>query len=311
MRSGLILLLLLMMFKPGFSQWGGYHQFASDWELNPNIGMTSFYGDLSDKKNRFFSNTPFHKYFYQDRGLAYGAVLKKNFTPSFSVRGSFLHGRINSGSDQYGLYFESTFNEYYLGAEFDVSNLIWGERRNRDWTLYGFLGIGFTDSRTWQYDDETDELVDRDGFGEERWFDDKEKMATSTTIPFGLGVSYQIDEKWELNFETGIHGMNTDRLDAFASGDASTEGLGYTSLGFSYHFHLPWNVSFRRYPKYNGKSSDPAISKYNKRKRVVMKTKAHRRASRKRYKHYSDKNFFERLWESIKGLFKRKHYIRR
>lgn len=292
--------LLLLMSQPGKAQWGGYHQFASDWELNANVGMTSFYGDLTDKKNRIFTNTPFHRYFYQDRGLGYSILLKKNVNSYFSVRGSFLHGKIYSHASNFDLYFDAVVNEYYIGADLDISTLIWGESRNRDWKFYGFLGIGFTDSRTWLYDDKTNQLVGTNGFGKDRWFSDKSRMATETTIPFGLGVSYRFHDNWTVNFETGIHGMNTDRLDAFKSKESGTEGFGYTSLGISYHFHMPWELSLRRYPKYNGKSTDPAIEQYNKRKRVIMNTKAYRKANKKRYRHPNDRNFIQKVIDWFK-----------
>ena len=308
MRFSLILLFSFIMLKSAFSQNSGYQRFASNWEVTPNIGMTSFYGDLTDKKNRVFTNTPFHKYFYQDRGLAYGFILKKNFSSYFTMRGSLLHGQIHSSSDKYNLYIKTRFNEYYLGVDFDISNLIWGKERESNWALYGFLGLGLTDYRTWQYDDETDELVKKYGFGDERWFDERREMTTISTIPFGFGVSYQFHDKWELEFETGIHGMDTDYLDLLKSEDTKPEGYGYTSLGLTYHFHLPRYFNFGGRPTYNQRSSDPAISEYNDRKRVVMKTRSYNRAISKRYIPPSERNFFRRLWESIKDLFRKNHY---
>lgn len=293
---GLFLLTSANLLSQGTSK-----TFFRDWEVSANIGMTSFYGDITDKKNRLFTNTPFHRYFYEDRGLGYGFMLEKNMNNSLTLRGSFIHGKIVSHSSAEQLYFDAVFNEYYLGASYDISNMIWGEARNQDWEFYGFLGIGFTDYRSWLYDMKTDELVDRTGYGAERWLDGKRQMATETTIPFGIGFSYMILDGVSLSIETGIHGLNTDILDSYKSDDASVEGFGYTSLAFSYNFNVP---SLRGYRSYRGRSSDPAIKKYNKRKRVIMRTKAQRKASRKRYKHPNERNIFERFID----LFKRKRY---
>ncbi|MFO8055252.1 MAG: outer membrane beta-barrel protein, partial [Bacteroidales bacterium] len=280
----------LMVSKGVVAQWGGYYSFASDWEINANLGMTNFYGDITDKRNRIYNNTPFHKYYYQDRGFAYGLLLRKNVNPYFSVRGSFLRGKIHSFSDDHKMYFDSQFNSYYLGGELDVTALLDGPNRSSEFRFYAFLGMGFTDSRTWLYDSRTDELKNTNGFGEKRWFDNKNSMAKESTIPFGLGVSYTFYDDWTVNFETSIYGVNTDRLDAYVSDDAWTEGFGYMTLGLSYHFHLPYFLSFNRYPQFNNRSNDPAIRKYNKKKKVIMKTKAQKKASRKRYKRPDEKN---------------------
>lgn len=294
-------LFLLASFSGLFSQGVG-KPFFRDWEISANVGMTSFYGDVTDKKNRFFANTPFHKYFYDDRGLGYGIMIEKNMNNSLSLRGFLMHGNIISHFSEEQIYFDAVLNEYYFGASYDISNLIWGEKRNQDWELYGFFGIGFTDYRSWLYDMKTDKLLDRTGFGAERWLDGKDKMATETTIPFGIGFSYRFKYGLSVAFETGIHGLNTDILDSYKSDDASAEGFGYTSLALSYSFNFP--SSLGGYPNYRGKSSDPAIKEYNKRKSVIMRTKAQRKASRKRYKPPNERNIFERFIY----LFKKKRY---
>ncbi len=291
--------LLFLMLKPASAQWGGYHQFASDWELNTSLGMTSFYGDVTDKKNRFLSNTPFHRYFYEDRKLGFGFTLRKNFNAYLSFRGSFNYGKIRSSSSAFDRYFDARFYEYYLGIDFDISTLIWGKSRNQDWKLYAFTGLGFTDSRTWLYDDKTNELVSTNGFGGERW-DGKQKMATETTFPIGIGGQYKFSDNWSATIESGIHIVNTDRLDAFKSSESGIEGFGYACIGISYHFHMPWELRLSRYPKHNGKSSDASIKKYNKRKQVVMETRSHRKAKKYRYKNPRRKNIFDRIADWFK-----------
>ncbi len=297
-----LIISLLLVPAQGKAQWGGYHAFATDWEINLHLGMTSFYGDVTDNKNRIYNNSPFHRYFYEDRGLAYGVMLRKNMTPYYSLRGVFLRGKIYGSSDRYKLYFNAVTNHYYLGANLNLSTLMLGVDDNRPWELYAFAGIGFNDSRTWLYDATTNELKSTNGFGPERWLRSTEGMARATTIPFGLGFSYEIHDNWSFNVETSIHGVNTDRLDAYVSDDTKTEGFGYSSLGVTYHFNLPYELNFRRYPRTPRRSNDPAIVEYNKRRQVVMDTKANRRAARHRYKRPDRKNFFDRLRDRIRLL---------
>lgn len=287
-----VLILFLGISKDSQAQWGGYHTFAADWELNLNLGMTSFYGDLTDNKNRLFTNTPFNRYFYQDREMVYGVLLKKHISRTFSIRGEFNHGKLKSNPSSYDLHFNSKFNEYYLGAELNIANLFRPEKGEHPWDVYVYTGLGVTDYRTWLYDDESGELLDRQGYGESRWFDQKPKMATAFTIPSGMGVSYRLSDEWALNFETSINLMVTDKMDAYNSDVSGIEGYGITSLGISYYFHLPWNLHTGRYHNYKGRSSEPALEKYNKKRRVVMKTKAYRKARKHRYK---NSNFIRRI----------------
>lgn len=293
---------LLLVPAQGKAQWGGYHAFATDWEITLHLGMTSFYGDVTDNKNRIYNNSPFHRYFYEDRGFAYGVMLRKNMSPYYSFRGVFLRGDIYGSSDRYGLYFNAVTNHYYLGANLDLTSLMLGVDDNRPWELYAFAGLGFNDSRTWLYDASTDNLVGTNGFGSERWLGGDEAMARAATIPFGIGFSYELHNNWSFNMETSIHGVNTDRLDAFESDDTKTEGFGYSSIGLTYHFNFPYQLNLRRYPKTPRRSNDPAIREYNKRRQVVMDTKASRRAARNRYVRPDRKNFFQRLGDRIRLL---------
>lgn len=303
LKYALGLLILISVSKSSNAQWGGYHSFAADWEFNANLGMTSFYGDLTDNKNRFFSNSPFNRYFYEDRDVIYGFLLKKHFNRWFILRGEFKHGKLQSNPTSYDLHFESKFNSYYLAAELNFTNIF---RREGEYNLhiYGFAGLGVTDYRTWLYDDENNKLVERHGYGNSRWFDSKPKMAKAFTIPGGLGITYRFNDNWAMNFETSINLTVTDKLDSYNSNISNVEGYGTTSLGISYYFHLPWNFRFSRYPSYKNRSDEPAIKKYNRKRRVIMKTKSYRKAKRKRHRKTS-------IIERIIFWFKRRQFTKR
>ncbi|MGM0648542.1 MAG: hypothetical protein ACQESZ_09165 [Bacteroidota bacterium] len=304
-RKAIIKIILILFFwmgilpaknNPLHAQIVNSRQFASGWTVNANLGMTSFYGDLTDQQNRVFTNTPFSKFFYEDRALAYALLIKKDLSADWTFRASLMHGKVKSHSATFQRYFENRLTEYYLGLEYNFSNLIWGYENSREWRLYGFVGIGLTDFRTKVYDLQTDQELRSVGYYGTRWFDDQPPMKTETTIPFGLGFDYQLNSDWTLTFETGIHGINTDLLDGFEHDHSGVEGFGYTSMGLSYNFNMLFGSGKGGIGSYRGQSTDPAIKQYNKKRRVVMKTKMQRKAARKRFIPPNQRNFFQRIW---------------
>lgn len=259
--------------------------FTEEWSASGYISTSNFYGDLTDKSNRFFSNTPFSKYFYQDRQAVFGFALEKKINIYFGIRGNISYGNVKSTKESVKQYFTAHVFEYNLMGTVDFTNIFMGYNRYRSWSIYGFLGIGFTESRTWKRSMLTDKIVGTNGFGIPKKEGGRYIPMTETVLPIGLGFKYQFVKEFSLNFEISLHPIRTDKLDATISDDTWRDGYGLISVGATYHFDLPdhWQVGNRR-PRYNGKSSDPAIKAFNKKRHTIMSTKSSRRAMKKRYK---------------------------
>lgn len=262
-----------------------HYFFTEQWNVGLGLGATTFYGDLTDKSNRFFSNTPFSKYFYQDRQARYIFLLEKKVNIYFGVRGQISYGKIKSTKESVKQYFTSNLFEYSLAGTIDFTNLFLGQDRYRPWSLYGYLGIGFTESRTWRYNMLTGKLVGTNGFGSPKTDGGKYIPMTETVIPMGIGFSYQFSKGFSARVEMSLQPIHTDKLDALVSTDEAMEGYGLITVGVNYHMSLPdhWQIG-NRYPRYNGKSTDPAIKSYNKRKHVLMKSKGHKKGLKNRKK---------------------------
>jgi len=259
--------------------------FTEEWSLTGQISASNFYGDLTDKSNRFFSNTPFSKFFYQDRQVVYGIALEKKINIYFGVRGHLSYGKVKSTKESVKQYFKANVFEYSLLGTADFTNIFMGYDRYRAWSIYGFLGFGFTESRTWKRDMLTEAVVGTNGFGVPKRDGGRYVPMTETVMPFGLGFNYRFVKEFSANIEMSLRPIRTDKLDATISDDTWWEGYGFISVGATYHFTLPdhWQIGNRN-PRYNGRSSDPAIKAFNKNRHVIMKTKSYKRASRKRYK---------------------------
>lgn len=269
------------------------YPFYHEWAVGYNLGMTRFYGDGHDR-NGFFSATPLSKFFYQDRGFTHAVNVHKSINSYFGLEGTLRMGNLKGTKLSESIYFKTKFYDYNLRFTANFTNMFMEYRRSRLWDIYGFVGIGFNESRSWKYSTVTDKLIGTNGFGSPKYDGGPYKRMTETMIPFGFGFNYAITNDWDVNVEFAINGVNTDKLDVFISDQRKAEGYGYMSVGLSYNFRLPKHWSFApRYPSYNGKSSDRAIKKYNKKKRVIMKPK--NKVNRKKFRRKRG-NFFQRIF---------------
>lgn len=241
--------------------------FTEQWSMTGQISLSKFHGDLVDMNNPVFDNTPFTKFFYQDRQLVFGYTLEKKINIYYGVRGNLSYGRVKSTKESLNQYFRANVFEYTIVGTVDATNLILGYSRYRRWSIYGYLGIGFTESRTWKRDITTEQIVGTNGFGVPKHEGGRYVPMTETVIPIGLGFRYSFMKEFSANFEISMHPIKTDKLDATISKNIITEGYGLITFGATYHFVLPhsWKV-MKRHPRYKGRSRDPAIKAFRRRK---------------------------------------------
>jgi hypothetical protein len=91
----------------------------------------------------------------------------------------------------------------------------------------------------------------------------------------GVGVDYRITQQFTVTGEFSLRNLRTDQVDAHTDIARVQEGYGYINLGMHYQFDMPEGI-LKRNSRYNGRSSDPALKAYNKRKATVMKTKGYK-----------------------------------
>jgi len=260
------------------------YQFGDKWTINGYVGTTKFYGDVSDKTNSIFSNSPFSKFFYQDRRFGAGIYLDKKINSYVGVRGTLLYAVLKSTKESEKIYFEGDTYEYSLSAVFDLTNIFLGIDKYRNWNVYAFIGIGFTETLSDLYDLNTGVHLLPSGDIDSAFTGNNTRM-TETTMPIGIGINYEIERNTKVFFEFTRHIVHTNKLDAYPVEGTNFESFGLINIGMSYDFSLPSHWGFGGNPRYNGKSSDPSIKAFNKKKRVVMKTKANKKARKLRKKY--------------------------
>lgn len=285
-RISLVVSMILMLSMVSSLSFGQkIYPFYQGWKANINIGTTNFHGDIKNSSNGFFDNTPLSKFFYQDRRFAGGVRLEKNINSMFSISGQANYGKLAGTSDLELREFTANIFEYSILTHFYLDEIFLGSQGSRKWGAYAFVGIGLTESRTWQYSTLTGDLSGTNGFASKKGILFENRPMTETVLPVGFGGTYELGDGVELNLEYSFHPINTDKLDAWISNEAKIEGYGYLSVGISKEFTTPKHWSLRGgMPSYTGKSSDSSIKAYNKKKRVVMTNRGQqRKAAKKRY----------------------------
>ncbi len=282
MKKILLLFVVLFMFlASGQLQAQGHYRFTRSWNTSFFVGTTNFHGDVSDQTNSFQNSNPFSKYFYQDRRFGFGIYLDKMFNPYFGVRGILMYAAMKGTKESEKIYFTGNFFEYSLSAVLDFTNMFQGIDKYRKYQIYGFIGIGFTETRSELYNLHTDSLIYKVGYHVPKEGRGPERL-TELTMPVGLGGRYKVGKQFSVFAEFTSHVVFSNKIDAYPVEGTNYESVGMINVGITYFFRLPNHWSTGGNPRYNGKSSDPAIRKFNKRKRVVMQTKANKRAVKRR-----------------------------
>ncbi len=200
-------------------------QFRGYWSVNLNGGTTLFWGDL--RQNALipvFKNE-------NEVKIGYGLIINRQISPIFGVRGQIMNGQLSGTKRSYNRYFIADIFETNINATVNLSNLFFQYKPQRLFSVYGMLGIGLTNWCTKVKVLGTHELVSENGCDNGLLERKKE-----TVIPVGLGVDFRLNDNWFLNFESTLHGVNSDEVD-MKEAKFKYDMYSYTSLGVSYKFN--------------------------------------------------------------------------
>ncbi len=195
--------------------------------------------------------------------LGYGGKFGWQFHPVFGVRaeagGGHLYGRRLStwddtwwlvqetGIDDGEVWYRASILDYSLNLTINFSNLISGYNPDRLLDVYGMAGIGQAQWRTEAFNKATGAQIRQNGMGEgtdnpvidgvgtNAGFGDR---TMTWEVPAGLGLAFHLSPKFDLNLESQLKFVDSDRLDNFANGEMPVKRdiYSYTSLGLTYKF---------------------------------------------------------------------------
>jgi tetratricopeptide (TPR) repeat protein len=226
-------------------------QFDKYWFVNLNAGIMMSHTDIFI--NKFAPPT-------SDWKLGVGAKVGWQFHPVFGVRaqGSFgnIYGKRPStwedtwwlveatGIDDADVWYRAKLFDYTLQLTVNFSNLISGYNPDRLIDIYGIGGIGQVQWASEAFNGATGAQIRQNGVesdpnpggpGTEDGFGDRTMVME---WPAGLGVAFHVSPKWEINLESELRFVDSDRLDNFANGNMPIyrDMYSYTNLGVTYKF---------------------------------------------------------------------------
>jgi hypothetical protein len=243
--SGLIFAMICSSYTGYAQSWGGYKKentFWHNWSFNANLGVTSFFGDLSK-----YDTDPYKKITLES-GPACGGILTRHLSPKFSLAGQLLAGKLK-GSNYLGSSFESSFIEYSFQGRIDILNLIWPNRISR-FGVIAYTGIG-----QFLFNTTKSVLID----------DVMEKSVNSTGVPefvyiFGSGLYYKINPEYSITLDLSIRQTQNDKLDNYVKNSAN-DYYSHLSIGISYN---PKNYKPRKHHTTEGESTSGRFLSYLK-----------------------------------------------
>jgi opacity protein-like surface antigen len=213
--------------------------YGADWAFGAHFGGTVFFGDLTLGES-MLSATPFSKYFYDNLRLMAGITLERSIGSIIIVSGNMQYGKIQSTKSTSNAYFVANVFEYNLMANINLTNLILGVDRRRHFMIYGGIGLGLSESRSWKYTLDKEKLIGTNGFGSPKSPNGTYVPMTETMVPIALGIKFYVGNNLTINLEGSGHAINSDKIDATPNKNssfiASLEGYTYYSLGIEYWF---------------------------------------------------------------------------
>jgi len=177
-------------------------------EIGLMAGTSNYQGDLSPANLR----TSFGR-----THASFGAFGRYNMNNYFSVKLGLTYGTI-SGDDadnnrSRNLDFKSDLLDVSVTGEINILGYQ-PYALERVFTPYAFIGIGLVhfNPRT-QYNDEWVELQPQGTEGQGISGNESKYNLVQVVIPFGGGLKYAINDKWNLGIELGFRKTFTDYLD--------------------------------------------------------------------------------------------------
>ncbi|MFM6954103.1 MAG: DUF6089 family protein [Sphingobacteriaceae bacterium] len=200
MKKQVVALWLLSMFTLSLC--------AQTWEAGGFVGASGYMGDINQTNLTQFNE------------MAFGAQVKRNFDPYWSAKLNFVHGTIwasdaqSTSVDQQirNLSFYSPISELSLQVEFNFLYYLAGISRTRI-TPFLFSGVGAVKFNP-KVDVTTAGVVNTYVLSEYLTEGQTKPYKTiAMSIPYGIGVKYNIKSTWNLNAEIGYRTAYTDYLD--------------------------------------------------------------------------------------------------
>jgi len=207
---------ILIFILPLFSM----SQNETKWDMQLSGGPFISYGDIQN-----------HNLVYPklDNGNAWkfgGAYsLAYNLSRSIGLRGQLKYAEIGGAVPSQGDYFQGTVMDASLQLKFNFNEIFGNHNAYRTVNIYSLLGVGLSN---WDTEKNISGPINHNPL-------EIDERTTEGFIPAGLGLSFRLSDKFDLNLEGLMNVTNSDLLDTRTK-DRELDSYSYTSLGLTYKF---------------------------------------------------------------------------
>ncbi|MEA3505252.1 MAG: outer membrane beta-barrel protein [Bacteroidota bacterium] len=224
LTTGIVLFSLLLFSQSSTtSSRIGRNYNSNGWSMQLAFGPNIAFTDI--KQYDYYPVTNYNN----EWRFATSLTIQRDFGDIFSLRGQLLYGKLAGTKRVTNRYFEADLFDYSLQTTINFNNLFRSTNQNSPLNIYGIAGIGLSNWKTKLKNLNDDNIIGGNGSANVGML----KMTTEAFIPLGVGISYRISDKIDLNAESTMRITNSDLLDATDSG-SKFDMYSYTSLGITY-----------------------------------------------------------------------------
>lgn len=187
-----------------------------DLELNVNMGLTSYFGDLSIYDGNFLDKLT------HESGFAFGITGTKRLTPELGISGQLLFGNVKASKNNTS--FKSSVFEYNLHIRLNLIRLFSANKASRFnlEAIFGFGNFIFSSTKTVHLE------------GEDEIYEHKTRVPELVFFGGG-GASYMITDQFSLGADLTLHQFQNDKIDVTVN-NGDFDYFTYLSFGFTYYF---------------------------------------------------------------------------
>ncbi|PKO97805.1 MAG: hypothetical protein CVU14_09395 [Bacteroidetes bacterium HGW-Bacteroidetes-9] len=220
-----ILFLLVFALISGQSPSAQTYKPGDHWYFGPQIGMASFFGDLS------VHDFNLSRKISDESGFAWGLLAGKALNPKIDLRLNYLNGRLKGANPGIDMYFENNFSELNLGASVSISQLIWPGNTAR-FSLSANVAAGFIHFRAIKYKLSDNSYLSSEGFDPLKKKDGISE--SSLLLPIGLGLGFRLTNRLTLSGDFSYRLNNSDKIDSQIGNTGISDRYSVASVGCYY-----------------------------------------------------------------------------
>ncbi len=201
-----------------------------NWSMNLNLGVTSFYGDISVNDGDIL------KKYTEESAPAYSLRVSKFINDNFGIGGQVLYGNLK-GTRNYSNVHIHSFNskvlEYNFSLRYIVTNSLMGRPTKLNLELYSGMGQFFFKTTF------TDVYPDDPASKKPLEVNTFEKMTPEFVYFFGGVLNYNVTKEIALTMNLGLRQAHNDKMD----------GKRYPTekdkLTWDYYTHTSFGVTYK------------------------------------------------------------------